>query len=261
MTVVAPSRPAPLEKPPAQPSPLTGPTQGPVAPPAATADSTDDAAPGSPYTSSRSLIRNLTLPTIPNFSIPASPPGSPPLRPTKKFTQFLELKKKGQHFNQRLENSSVLRDPGHMARLMEFVGIVEEEQYASTLSEDIAVPTAFPEWAYVEELRASQKKSMKAKEEERAKMPREAIEFIPAARSGASSGTGTPSGRGAPQSAAERVIEGLNRERQVPNPSHSQGGPGKRKELEQRGGRNDYPAGSRRRSRSRSPKRRRSRSR
>lgn len=201
-------------------------------------------------------MRNLTLPTVPNFDIPASPPGSPPLRPTKKFAQFLELKKQGQHFNQRLENSSVLRDPGHMARLMDFAGVTEEETYTSTLPEGLAVPMVFPEWAYVEGLRASQKKIMKAKEEENKRLPREALAFVPAARSGTSSGTGTPSGRGGLQSAAERVMEGLNRPK--PSSSHSQGGPGKRKELEQRGGRSDYTSGQ---SKSRSPKRRRSRSR
>jgi hypothetical protein len=144
-----------------------------------------------------------------------------------------------------------------MARLMEFAGITEEETYASTLHEELAVPTVFPEWAYVEELRASQKKIMKLMEDGNKRVPREALAFVPAARSGASSATGTPSGRGVPQSAAERVMEGLN-SRQKPGPSHSQGGPGKRKELEQRGGRSDYASG---RSRSRSPKRRRSRSR
>jgi len=141
---------------------------------------------------------------------------------------------------------------------MEFAGISEEEQYASTLPSEIAIPPVFPEWAYVEELRASQKKLMKAKEEARVRVPREAIDFVPASKPGPSSGTGTPSGRGAPQSAAERVMEGLSREKK---PSPSQGGPGKRKELEQRGGRGDYSSGARRRSRSRSPKRKRSRSR
>ncbi|KAF2710498.1 hypothetical protein K504DRAFT_431116 [Pleomassaria siparia CBS 279.74] len=259
---VAPSQQVPALAPPELPPsaridlPITGPTQGPIAPHSAEADlDDDDVAPGSPFTTSRSRIRNLTLPTVPNWDIPASPPGSPPLRATKKFTQFLELKKnKGQHFNQRLENSSVLRDPGHMARLMDFAGVLEEEQYASTLPAGLAVPTAFPEWAYVEELRASQKKMMvKVRGVDRAKHPREAIDFVPATKSGASSRTGTPSARGAPPSAAERVMEGLTR--QKPSAALLQGGPGKRKELEQRGGRSDYPPNGR------SPKRRRSRSR
>jgi hypothetical protein len=60
---------------------------------------------------------------VPNLNIPPSPPGSPPQKSTRKFTQFLELKKKGQHFNQRLENSSVLRDLNHSRKLMDFAGV------------------------------------------------------------------------------------------------------------------------------------------
>ena len=196
----------------------------------------------------RAIIRNLTLPTVPNFDIPPSPPGSPPHASTKKFAQFLELKKKGQHFNQRLENSPVIRDPNHGQKLMDFARITTEEQYASTLSSDLAVPSQFPEWAYVEQLSASQKQITKAREEANAKTPRESIDFVAATHSTSSSATGTPSGKASRQSGAERVMAGTNK-----------GHEGKRKELEQRGGRNDHS--SRWRARSRSPKRRRSRSR
>jgi hypothetical protein len=130
------------------------------------------------------MIQTLTLPTVPNFDMPPSPPGSPPQSATKKFAQFLELKKKGQHFNQRLEGSSVLRDPGHLRKLMEFAGISEEDSYASTLSEDVAVPAVFPDWAYVEELRASQKRIAKEKEQGKSKAPREAVEFVSATKPG-----------------------------------------------------------------------------
>ncbi|KAK5275512.1 hypothetical protein LTR16_012408, partial [Cryomyces antarcticus] len=34
-------------------------------------------APQSPYTSERLLIRDLTMPPMPNFNIPQSPPSSP----------------------------------------------------------------------------------------------------------------------------------------------------------------------------------------
>ncbi|KAF3005887.1 hypothetical protein E8E13_009344 [Curvularia kusanoi] len=198
-TVAAPApapAPAPELPPPSQATrrlsgPVDGPAQGPAAsPPPPENDVADGAPPGSPYTSNRAIIQNLTLPTVPNFAIPPSPPGSPPQRATKKFAQFLELKKKGQHFNQRLESSSVLRDPGHSQKLMDFAGVSEEEQYASTLPDDLAVPTMFPPWAYVEELRASQKKFLKAKEQERSKNPREAIDFVSAAKSSAVQNTG-----------------------------------------------------------------------
>lgn len=133
---------------------------------------------------------------------------------------------------------------------MDFAAIHEDEQYASTLPDGVAVPTKFPMWAYVEELKESQRKIAKAKEEEKVRQPRDRIEFVPAARSGASSGTGTPLGKGKHESAAERVMAGLDRQ------SSS-----KRKELERRGGRTDSLSRGRWRSRSRSPKRRRSKSR
>lgn len=134
------SAPAPLEQPPTSSGPVNGPAQGPaqgptVSPPPEEDVPSNDAAPGSTYANTRALIQNLTLPTVPNFDIPPSPPGSPPQRATKKFAQFLELKKKGQHFNQRLETSSVLRDPGHMQKLMDFAGISEQDSYTSTLPE------------------------------------------------------------------------------------------------------------------------------
>jgi hypothetical protein len=186
--------------------------------------SIENASPGSPYTSSRLMIQNMTLPTVPNLNIPPSPPGSPPRRSTQKFAQFLELKKKGQHFNQRLENSSVVRDPNHSSKLMDFASvcsdktdtsallanlsqITEEDQYASTLPEGLGVPVTWPDWAYGDALNASQKKITKAKESERSRMPRGSVDFVPA-RSGTSSGTGTPSGKGLRQSAAERAIAG-----------------------------------------------------
>jgi hypothetical protein len=134
---------------------------------------------------------------------------------------------------------------------MDFAGVSDEEQYMSTLPGDVAVPAAFPAWAYAEELRQSQKKITKANEHASARIPREAIDFVAGTGPSTSSGTGTPSGKGVyeHQSAAERVIAGLERQQ-----------PGKRKELEQRGAHN---ASSSRgwRNRSRSPKRRRSRSR
>ncbi|KAF2034722.1 hypothetical protein EK21DRAFT_107849 [Setomelanomma holmii] len=252
------SEPVPLGQPAASTGPINGPEQGPtVTPPPAEEGSTDDAPPGSPYTSNRALIQNLTLPTVSNFDIPPSPPGSPPQKATKKFAQFLELKKKGQHFNQRLEGSSVLRDPGHLRKLMDFAGLSGEEQYVSTLSEEVAIPTTFPEWAYAEELKASQKQIFRAKEQSRAKAPRDAIDFVSASRSGTSSGKGTPSGKASWQSASERVLAATDNESTGRSSSLLAG---KRKELEHRS-RDSSESRSGWKSRSRSPKRRRSRSR
>jgi hypothetical protein len=252
------SEPAPLEQPAATTGPVNGPSQGPtVSPPPQDEGSTNDAPPGSPYTSNRAIIQNLTLPTVPNFDIPPSPPGSPPQRATKKFTQFLDLKSKGQHFNQRLEGSSVLRDPGHLRKLLDFAEISEEEQYASALSEHVALPVVFPGWAYAEELKASQKEILKAREQQKSKAPREAVDFVSATKSGTSSGAGTPSGKGLRQSAAERVGAAVNEDQANGSSSHMAG---KRKELEHRS-RDNSQSRNRWRSRSRSPKRRRSKSR
>lgn len=232
-----PSVPAPLEQSAVATGPINGPSQGPtVSPPPQEEASVDDAPPGSPYTTNRAIIQNLTLPTIPNFEIPPSPPGSPPQKATTKFAQFLELKKKGQHFNQRLEGSSVLRDPGHLQRLLDFAGISDEEQYASALSEEVAVPSVFPNWAYAEDLKASQKQILKAREHQKSKMPRAAVDFVSATKSGASSGTNTPSGESARQAGA--AVSQIA---------------GKRKELEHRSRDNSQSR--------RSPKRRRSKSR
>ncbi|KAF1953983.1 hypothetical protein CC80DRAFT_494222 [Byssothecium circinans] len=220
--------PAPIEKVTLPVAPMDTPRQGPSAPDQSEDnDQKDDIPPGSPYTSNRMAIQNLTLPTIPNWDIPPSPPGSPPQKATKKFTQFLQLKKKGQHFNSRLETSSVLRDPNHLRKLQNFAGIDDNDQYASTLSEGLGVPAVWPEWAYGDELNASQKKL-------KASQPRAPVSFVPS-RSAGSSSKSTPSAKDARQGAQST---------------------GKRKGLEHRGGRDDVGPSNRRHSRSRSPKRR-----
>ncbi|CBX90199.1 hypothetical protein LEMA_P063250.1 [Plenodomus lingam JN3] len=252
-----PPKPVPIPQVPAASAPISGPSQGPtVSPPPTDDNGPDHAAPSN--TSTRAVIQNLTLPTVPKFDIPASPPGSPPLKATKKFTQFLDLKQKGQHFNQRLEGSSVLRDPGHLQRLMDFASISEEDSYATTLSDEVAIPVAFPKWAYVEELRASQKGILKAREQGKNRVPRDAVEFVSATKSGTSSGTGTPAGKGTQQqSSAERVMGSIDKE--APNLSSSQT-TSKRKQLEYRC-RDESSVRNGWNGRPRSPKRRRSRSR
>lgn len=252
-------KPEPVPQAPAAFDVPSGPSQGPtVSHPPEDDDGPDDAAPSN--TSTRAIIQNLTLPTVPNFDIPASPPGSPPLRATKKFMQFLELKQKGQHFNQRLERSSVLRDPGHVQRLMDFAGISEEDLYATTMSDGLAIPVAFPGWAYAEELRASQKNIFKAGEQGKSKVPRDAVEFVSETKSGTSSASGpsTPARKGSQrQGAAERVIMSVDHERtSLPSVKTT----AKRKQLEHRG-REDSSTRKAWSGGSRSPKRRRSTSR
>ncbi|KAK5112982.1 hypothetical protein LTR62_003804 [Meristemomyces frigidus] len=118
-------------------------------------------APTSPYTTERLSIRNLTMPPFPNFSIPDEPAAPPPhseaaaalAARTKKFEHFLELKKKGIHFNRRLQDSASLRNPSLLPKLMDFAGIEKDGSYKGTLAvEDGGVPGHWPgEW-YVESL-------------------------------------------------------------------------------------------------------------
>lgn len=236
---------------------LVGPT-GP--PPSTVPDDNIFSEPSSPYTSQRSTIRNLTLPTNPNLDIPPSPPGSPAPGADQKFAHFLRLKQQGVHFNAKLATSPALKNPSLLPKLMEFAGVKDQQQYATTLPPDLWDPEGFPDFAYKEELARSQKEISKRKEEEKAKATREGIEFVSAAESGQASRGVTPgSGVGSKAirgSAAERVMAGLDRDR---TSSPKTGAAGPKKEMERRGGRSDKvpPAGN-----SRSPKRRkRSRSR
>ncbi|RGP65658.1 hypothetical protein FLONG3_9161 [Fusarium longipes] len=135
--------------------------------------------PASPYSANRALLRDLTLPSEPNMDIPPSPPGSPPPGANKKFEQFLELKKKGTHFNAKLEQSSALKNPSLMDKLMRFVEIDERHQYSTTLATDLWNPTAFPEWAFKDKLRKSNDKSTKEKDSERSSGTRTAVDFVP----------------------------------------------------------------------------------
>ncbi|CAG7557020.1 unnamed protein product [Fusarium equiseti] len=134
--------------------------------------------PASPYSANRALLRDLTLPSAPNMDIPPSPPGSPPPGANKKFEQFLELKKKGTHFNVKLEQSSALKNPSLMDKLMRFVEIDERHQYSTTLPTDLWNPVDFPEWAFKDKLRKSNDKLAKEKEAERASGNRTAVDFV-----------------------------------------------------------------------------------
>lgn len=116
--------------------------------------------PLSPYTTERQRIRELTMPTVPNFDIPDSPP-PPPMNSeeaadltarTRKFERFLEMKKQGVHFNERLQSSTALRNPSLLPKLMEFAGVSQRESYMSTLPEELAVPVKWPLGTYVENL-------------------------------------------------------------------------------------------------------------
>ncbi|KAL2119066.1 hypothetical protein VTJ04DRAFT_6026 [Mycothermus thermophilus] len=167
------------------------------------------------------LLRDLTLPAVPNLDIPPSPPSSPRTAAavdalTTKVQNLLRVKRtRGVHFNGRLIESKGMRDPGLPDRLMKFVGV--ETEFSSSSSEagnekdggggedegnDVAIaqyetvlppaiynPYGFPAWAYRPALRKAQDKAQK--ERERGKG--EKVEFV----SAGSSTFGTPAVAGA----------------------------------------------------------------
>ena len=170
--------------------------------------------PLSPYSAKRVAIRDLTVPPMPILNIPPSPPGPASSESDKKFQHFLELKKQGIHFNDKLANSSALKNPYLLQKLMDHAGLHEQDQYSFTFSENLLNPRGFPPWTYKEELARSQQVVAKKKEEERAKAPHESIEFVSAAGAGSSgkgSTTTVNNGVGVVQgSAAERVMAGMD---------------------------------------------------
>ncbi|KAG0650860.1 hypothetical protein D0Z07_2618 [Hyphodiscus hymeniophilus] len=207
-------------KPPAQPppdAPLVGPALGPSMADIemTTALEDENGPPQSPYSANRALLRDLTLPTAPNYDIPPSPPSSPVGSTDAKFKKFLDLKKQGVHFNEKLAKSSALKNPSLMQKLMDFSDIDEAGQYATTLPKDLWNSGPFPGYAFKEELAKSQQKILKRKEEEKLRGPRESVDFVPATITEPSSRSGPPAagGKGTQKSAAERIMAGLDRGR------------------------------------------------
>jgi hypothetical protein len=200
-------------------APLVGPVLGPMdpsdAPMVELPEDDQDVPPQSPYSANRALLRDLTLPTAPSYDIPPSPPGSPNQSTNARFKHFLDLKKQGVHFNEKLANSSTLKNPSLMQKLMDFSDIDEAGQYSTTLPKDLWNPNAFPEHAYKEELAKSQQKILKRKEDEKLRGQRESVDFVSTSVSGETlSRSGTPgAGVRSGQSAAERIMAGLDRGR------------------------------------------------
>lgn len=180
-------------------APIAGPSLGPSAGDAQDfalpeADDVDDAPPRSPYSANAALRRELTMPSVPNFDIPPSPEAPAPEATEKKFAHFLKLKSQGVHFHDRLLASSAFHNPSLMEELMEFAGISEADQYATTLPKWAADPTGYPKWAYKDELAKSQDKERKRREQDALGKPRD---FVAAAAQGEASSAGTTPSLGA----------------------------------------------------------------
>ncbi|KAF9886189.1 hypothetical protein FE257_011912 [Aspergillus nanangensis] len=130
----------------------------------------------SPFSTSRTLIQDLTLPPIPNLDIPPSPPGSPNPATNAKFAHFLSLKAQNVHFNEKLASSASLRNPSLLQKLMEHSGIDDQAQYATSLPRDVWDVSKLPAWGFKEELLKAQKEFHKI--EQKASGQRDTIHFV-----------------------------------------------------------------------------------
>lgn len=166
-----------------------------------------DFTPQSPYSANQGALRDMTLPTAPNYDIPPSPPGSPVPSTKSKFKHFLDLKKKDVHFNEKLANSAALKNPSLMQKLMDFADIDEASQYATTLDKELWSPGSFPESAYKEGLSKIQQQILKKRDEKN----RGSFNFVPATSSIESSRSDTS--KPGQKSTAERIMAGLDRGR------------------------------------------------
>jgi hypothetical protein len=150
--------------------------------------------------SEQDLLRHLTQASHPMTALPSSPPGSPDAQAEAKFKHFLELKKKGVHFNQDLANKSSFHNPALFTALMDRAGLERDDQYASALPISVWDPASLPAFAYKEELL---KRQMQIRDDEAAKKKKQStsgkrvIEFAAAttSKSGGSSRTSTPGAR------------------------------------------------------------------
>lgn len=161
-----------------------------------------DSSPQSPHSMDRGVLRDLTLPTVPSYDIPSSPPGSPVASTNAKFKHFLDLKKQGVHFNDRLAKSVALKNPSLMQKLMDFSEIDDAGQYVTTLANEVWDPNGFPESSSKEELSKCQQKILRQREER----SKGSINFVSASANNDSSKLGQ-------KSAAERIMAGLDRGR------------------------------------------------
>ncbi len=94
------------------------------------------------------------------------------------------LKKQGMHFNDKLAGSSALKNPMLLQKLMSSAGLITNDQYATTLPKDLWDPTAFPAWAYKEELAKGQQDITSKKKDENTRTQRDCIGFVPATNQG-----------------------------------------------------------------------------
>ena len=132
----------------------------------------------SPFSASRALIQDLTLPPVPNLDIPPSPPGSPNPAANAKFEHFLSLKKQGVHFNAKLASSSSLKNPSLLMKMMDHAGIDEPSQYNTSLPAELWSTANLPRWGFKEELFRARQEARQKLEDQRLSGQRSSVEFV-----------------------------------------------------------------------------------
>lgn len=139
------------------------------------------------------------------------------------------------HFNKKLLRSSSLRNPNLLQKLTAFVGLDETDQYATNLTPELWDPTTFNEEAFVEELAANQTRIVGARERAKIEQIREKVEFVGSVQIQTSPAQTQPRER-VEESAAERVMNGLDRERKIalPRRDRDEGWNGRRDDRDRR---------------------------
>jgi len=130
--------------------------------------------------------------------------------------------------------SSSLRNPNLLQKLTEFVGFGEKDQYATNLPSDLWDPTKFPNEAFVEALAYNQVIAIEAREKAQLESGRDKVEFVGSVQAPQ---VQAQSRESIVESAAERVMKGLDRERGGAPPAR--GGRRDRDRDEGAGGRRD----------------------
>lgn len=141
----------------------TAPVQGPTTGPNRTASDEyelegyeDDHNSSAVAVPEQDMLRHLTQPSHPVTSFPPEPEGQADAQVTAKIKNFLELKKKGIHFNENLADKNSFNNPNLFATLLDRLGVPPEAQYSSSLPSEVFCVDMFPSWAYKEELLRSQ---------------------------------------------------------------------------------------------------------
>lgn len=153
---------------------VLGPAQGPAIGPQSVDPPLPEDMPSreeNPETTSRRIMQNLTLPPIPHVEIPPSPPRSPDPTTETNIQSYLEMKSQGIHLNKTLASKPLLRNPSLYSKLIDFAGIGEKEQYATSLTEDQQVGglDGFDDSQYVENLEIDLRKRLQGAREDRDK--------------------------------------------------------------------------------------------